>query len=35
MGLALVRAVVDEVGGTISLGLSPTTFRVVLPTGLS
>ncbi|AUG30213.1 GHKL domain-containing protein [Microbacterium hominis] len=35
VGLALVRAVVDEVGGTISLGLSPTTFRVVLPTGLS
>ncbi len=32
VGLALVRAVVDEIGGTIAVDLSPTTFRVVLPT---
>jgi len=32
VGLALVRAVVDDVGGTIAVDLSPTTFRVVLPT---
>ena len=32
IGLALVRAVIDEIGGTIAVDLSPTTFRVVLPT---
>lgn len=33
VGLALVRAVVDEVGGAITLNAdAPTTFRVVLPT---
>lgn len=33
VGLALVRAVVDEIGGTITLDAgSPTTFRVILPT---
>ncbi|MBF4561876.1 GHKL domain-containing protein [Microbacterium sp. VKM Ac-2870] len=32
VGLALVRAVVDEIGGTIAVDVSPTTFRVVLPT---
>ncbi|WP_036320255.1 sensor histidine kinase [Microbacterium sp. B24] len=32
VGLALVRAVIDEIGGTITVEISPTTFRVVLPT---
>jgi len=32
VGLALVRAVVDDVGGAIAVDLYPTTFRVVLPT---
>lgn len=32
VGLALVRAVIEEIGGTIAVDLSPTTFRVVLPT---
>lgn len=32
VGLALVRAVVDEIGGTVAVDVSPTTFRVVLPT---
>lgn len=31
VGLALVRAVIDEIGGTITVEISPTTFRVVLP----
>lgn len=31
VGLALVRAVVDDVGGTVDLSTHPTTFRVVLP----
>jgi sensor histidine kinase regulating citrate/malate metabolism len=31
VGLALVRAVVDDVGGTVALSAHPTTFRVVLP----
>jgi sensor histidine kinase regulating citrate/malate metabolism len=31
VGLALVRAVVDDVGGTVTLSAHPTTFRVVLP----
>ncbi|MHC9044925.1 sensor histidine kinase [Microbacterium saperdae] len=31
VGLALVRAVVDDAGGTVELSGSPTTFRVVLP----
>ena len=32
VGLALVRAVIDEIGGTVTVEISPTTFRVVLPT---
>ena len=36
VGLALVRAVVDEVGGSLVLSDElPTTFRVVLPTEVS
>lgn len=35
VGLALVRAVVDEIGGAITVETDPTTFRVVLPTGRS
>ncbi|WP_020098284.1 sensor histidine kinase [Microbacterium sp. 11MF] len=31
VGLALVRAIVDEAEGTISLRSDPTTFRVILP----
>ncbi|MEV4667073.1 sensor histidine kinase [Microbacterium sp. LWO12-1.2] len=31
VGLALVRAVVDDAGGTVTLSTHPTTFRVVLP----
>jgi len=31
VGLALVRAIVDEAEGTISLRSEPTTFRVILP----
>ena len=33
VGLALVRAVVDEIGGAITVETDPTTVRVVLPTG--
>lgn len=32
VGLALVRAVIDEIGGTVTVEIAPTTFRVVLPT---
>ncbi|GAA3035184.1 sensor histidine kinase [Microbacterium dextranolyticum] len=32
VGLALVRAVVEDVGGTITVDVDPTTFRVILPT---
>lgn len=33
VGLALVRSVVDEIGGTVTVDASsPTTFRVILPT---
>jgi signal transduction histidine kinase len=32
VGLALVRAVIDEIGGTVTVEISSTTFRVVLPT---
>ena len=31
VGLTLVRAVIDDVGGTVELAAHPTTFRVVLP----
>ncbi|WP_336632494.1 MULTISPECIES: ATP-binding protein [unclassified Microbacterium] len=32
VGLALVRSIVDGVGGTVGVDVDPTTFRVVLPT---
>lgn len=32
VGLALVRSIVDDVGGTVGVDVNPTTFRVVLPT---